>query len=243
MKNIFNYSGLIPIIITIFLTSSCKKDKSAPVISTQGITEITYTSAISGGIVTGDGGSPIISRGVCWNTATGPTISNSTTNDPGSIGAFTSNLTNLSENTTYFVKAYAVNSVGTSYGSEVTFTTGTVATPELTTAEITSISQRTAISGGNITNDNGGSVTARGVCWSKVTGPTTADSKTSDGTGTGSFVSNLTGLEGGTTYYVRSYAINSAGTSYGNELTFTTAAASLPVITSTSMSLLTPVSY
>lgn len=239
MKKISPLIGLVFLLTWISLSSSCKKDKTAPTVTTEGVTDISYTSATSSGIVTGDGGSTIVSRGICWNTSPGPIISNNTTNETGGIGSFTSKLTNLSENTKYFVKAYAVNGVGTSYGDEVTFTTGKVETPEISTTEISSISQISAISGGNITNDNGGSVTARGVCWSKVTGPTIADSKTTDGTGTGSFVSNLTGLEGGTIYYVRSYATNSAGTSYGNELTFTSAVATLPVITTTPISLVT----
>jgi uncharacterized protein (TIGR02145 family) len=97
-----------------------------------------------------------------------------------------------------------------------------ISVPVLTTTEITSITQTTAVTGGNISTDNGGSVTARGVCWGTVTNPTMADSKTTDGTDKGSFVSNLTGLLGNTTYYVRSYATNSGGTGYGNLISFTT---------------------
>ena len=238
MKNIYR---ITTVILSLFLIYSCKKDNhSLPSITTSIITNITYSSATSGGIVNNEGGTTVVSRGVCWNTSADPTTSNSITIENSGLGAFVSTITNLLPNTTYYVRAYGINSFGTGYGDQVTFTTSKVAAPELTTAEITSISQRTAISGGNITNDNGASVTARGVCWSIVTGPTTADSKTTDGTGTGSFVSNLTGLEGGTTYSVRSYATNNEGTSYGNEITFTTVSATLPIITSTAMSLVTP---
>lgn len=94
--------------------------------------------------------------------------------------------------------------------------------PDLTTSEITAITQTTAISGGNITDDNGEPITARGVCWDIGTDPTTENNKTSNGTGIGSFVSNITGLLPGTVYYVRSYATNNAGTSYGNEISFPT---------------------
>ena len=240
MKKLFNYSGLILIIFSIISISSCKKDKTAPVVSTEGITQITYTSATSGGIVNGDGGSAIVARGVCWNSSTGPTTSNSTTNETGALGSFASNLTNLNQNTTYYVRAYAVNSVGTSYGNEITFTTNKVSVPDLTTTEITSITQKTAISGGNVSSDNGESVTSRGVCWSTVTKPTTADDKTVDGTGTGIFVSNISGLDGGTTYYLRAYAINNTGTSYGNEITFTTDPAFIPVISTKAISAVTP---
>ncbi len=80
----------------------------------------------------------------------------------------------------------------------------------------------TAVSGGNVTSDGGAAVTARGVCWSTNHNPTTADSKTVDGSGTGAFTSNLNGLIAGTTYYIRAYATNSAGTAYGDEVSFTT---------------------
>jgi uncharacterized protein (TIGR02145 family) len=95
-------------------------------------------------------------------------------------------------------------------------------TPILTTTAISSTTQTTAVSGGNITNDGGTVVTARGVCWSTSQNPTIANNKTTDGTGTGSFSSNITGLTANTTYYIRSYATNSTGTAYGNDVPFTT---------------------
>ncbi len=98
------------------------------------------------------------------------------------------------------------------------------AVPVLTTADVTAITQTTAQSGGTITSDGGAAVTVRGVCWSTGPSPTIADSKTTDGTGTGSFTSSLTGLTAGTPYYVRAYATNSAGTGYGSSEPFTTAA-------------------
>jgi hypothetical protein len=106
------------------------------------------------------------------------------------------------------------------YSCEEDKTTPTL--PVLTTTAISAINQTTATSGGNITADNGDPVTARGVCWGTVTNPTTANSKTTDGTGTGIFISSITGLTAGTTYFVRAYATNSAGTGYGNEISFAT---------------------
>jgi len=95
-------------------------------------------------------------------------------------------------------------------------------TPTVTTTAVSSITTTTAESGGNVTNDGGASVTARGVCWSTSENPTISDSKTTDGTGTGEFTSSITGLSPGTTYYVRAYATNSAGTGYGEQRSFTT---------------------
>ena len=103
--------------------------------------------------------------------------------------------------------------------------TGGYTQPTVTTAAVTPIGTTTAVSGGNVTSDGGASVTDRGVCWGTSPGPTVANPHTHDGTGTGSFVSHLTGLNTNTTYYVRAYATNSAGTSYGNQVGFKTLAA------------------
>ena len=98
-------------------------------------------------------------------------------------------------------------------------TTNTPTLPGVATTAISSITYTTAISGGTISSDGGAAVTARGVVWSTVENPTVdLSTKSSDGTGSGSFVSSLTGLESGTTYYLRAYATNSAGTAYGNQL-------------------------
>ena len=94
--------------------------------------------------------------------------------------------------------------------------------PTVTTSTITNTGQTNATGGGNITSDGGGSVTARGVCWSTTANPTITESHTSDGSGTGAFVSQLSGLTPNTPYYVRAYATNSSGTAYGNEVTFST---------------------
>ncbi len=96
--------------------------------------------------------------------------------------------------------------------------------PTVTTAAISNITSTTATSGGNVTSDGGASVTARGVVWSTSANPTIEQNQgmTNDGEGTGEFVSNLTGLSASTTYFLRAYATNSAGTAYGDELSFTT---------------------
>lgn len=92
----------------------------------------------------------------------------------------------------------------------------------ITTTTISGITTTTASSGGVITTDGGNAITAYGVCWSTTTNPTIANSKTIDGSGIASFASSITGLTTGTTYYVRAYATNSSGTSYGNQISFTT---------------------
>ncbi len=213
------------------VTFSTLPNPVLPTVTTTIVTNIAQTTATSGGDVTSDGGAPVTVRGVCWNTSPSPTTANSHTTDGNGTGIFVSNLTSLTPNTSYYVRAYATNSVGTSYGNELTFTTLAVTLPTVTTADMTNITQTTATSGGNVTSDGGATVTTRGVCWNTSTNPTTANSHTTDGSGTGTFVSNLTGLNMNTQYYVRAYATNSIGTAYGNELTFTTLTLSTPTIT------------
>ena len=94
--------------------------------------------------------------------------------------------------------------------------------PAVTTTAITSLTETTASAGGEITSEGTSPVSARGVCWGAVANPTVADSKTSDGTGTGTFISSITGLTPGTLYHVRAYATNDEGTSYGADVAFTT---------------------
>ena len=96
--------------------------------------------------------------------------------------------------------------------------------PSVTTNEVSSISSTTATCGGNVTYDGNATVTARGVCWDTLPNPTLDGNHTTDGSGIGAFTSSITGLDRGTTYYVRAYATNSVGTAYGNEVSFTTLA-------------------
>jgi len=190
--------------------------------SASSITNVTSNSAKVGGEVTADGGDPVTARGYCWSsTNTTPTISDNKSADGTGSGVFTSSLTGLLFGTTYNIRSYATNSVGTVYGNTVSFTT-IVILPTITTTDITSITTSSATTGGNITADGGGSINARGVCWNTSSGPTISNNKTLDGIGKGSFKSTLSNLMVNTTYYLRAYATNSAGTTYGNEITATT---------------------
>jgi hypothetical protein len=205
---------------------------SLPTISTGTISNITQTTAISGGNVTSDGGATVTAKGICWSSNQNPTIGNHHTSDGTGTGSFTSNLTDLTPGKTYYVRAYATNSVGTSYGEQKTFTTNPVNKPTVTTNNVTNITQTSATCGGNVTSDGGATVTARGICWSSTNqNPTISNHIISNGTGTGNFTSSITGLTAGKTYYVRAYATNSAGTSYGEQKTFTTNSVNKPTVT------------
>jgi uncharacterized protein (TIGR02145 family) len=191
-----------------------------PDLTTSAITDITETSAKSGGLITATGGSDIITRGVCWSTEPTPTIANSKTNDGSGTGSYISSINGLTSGTTYYLRAYATNQVGTNYGDELSFRTQSI--PEIGTTEIFNITHNSASSGGEISSDGGSPIIEKGVCWGISPLPTTSNFKTSDGTGLDSFISSLTNLALNTTYYVRAFATNALGTSYGNERSFTT---------------------
>jgi len=195
--------------------------KSAPQITTATVSGVTASSAISGGILITDGGVTISAIGICWGTAPNPTIAHSRTRDDVGNGSFYSNMTSLTANTTYYVRAYATNASGTSYGAQISFLT-LPSIPEITTAPLFLLTSTSANSGGIISKDGGASVTARGVCWGTSSTPTTANYKTIDGAGIGSFVSIIIGLTPNTTYYLRAYATNSAGTAYSSQVSFIT---------------------
>lgn len=198
-------------------------------VTTYEATSVTHTHATCGGIVISDGGSEVTERGVCWATTPNPTTSDSHLASGTGTGEFSVNLSGLTANTTYHVRAYAENEQGTAYGDDVAFSTVAYNIPTVVTCEITNITATSATCGGNVTSDGGASVTARGVCWSTSQNPTVNGSHTTDGTGTGSFTSQITGLTQGPTYYVRAYATNSAGTSYGEQKTINTI--SVPTVT------------
>ena len=212
---------------------------TVPTVTTSSATNISYTSATVGGCVTDDGGANVTERGVVYSTSSNPTTANSKVVSGSGKGSFTCNLTNLQDGVTYYVRAYAINSKGTAYGEEKSFTTNAITVPTVTTSSATNISYTSATVGGCVTDDGGANVTERGVVYSTSSNPTTANSKVVSGSGKGSFTCNLTNLQDGVTYYVRAYAINSKGTAYGEEKSFTTKADALPSVTTSDVTNIT----
>ncbi len=193
----------------------------ATIATTTAITAITGNSATTGGDISNAGGAEITKRGVCFSVLPSPTVDDSVTVDDKGIGVYTSLITDLKGNKKYYVRAYATNSVGTAYGNEVSFTT-LVNIPLVSTTAISNLTVDGAKSGGNVTDDGGNAISARGICWSTSANPTISDNKTSNGTGLGEFTSTITGLALSTTYHVRAYAVNSAGVAYGSDVQFST---------------------
>lgn len=198
-----------------------------PSVNTASVALLPDGTATGGGEVTSDGGSPVSSKGICWSTIPNPTISGKHSTSGFGSGQFTNTLNGLEPNTRYYVRAYATNSSGTAYGQELTFLT----LPSVSTAAVTNITQNSASTGGNIPTGGGETIAARGVCYDTKANPTIAGSHTSDGTGTGSFVSNLTGLEANRLYYIRTFAKNQAGIVYGNQQTFSTLKSPASIVT------------
>jgi uncharacterized protein (TIGR02145 family) len=234
MKSGSTIYSLVFIGLMISLLPGCKKEeiiKVAPTIDLAAVNNITTTSATSGGNVTFDGGATVTSRGVCWSTDPNPTTSGDKVQGGNGTGSFVCNLSGLTPGTAYYVRAYAINEAGTAYSSQATFTTFS-AIAVLTTTAVTNTGTNSFSSGGNITSNGGTEITARGVCWGKNPDPSVSDSHTEDGTGTGNFTSQISGLDPGAVYYLRAYATNKSGTAYGNTVTVAVAA-SLPVVTTT----------
>ena len=184
--------------------------------------------------ITDDGGAAVTARGFCWDTNSTPTIEGKHSSDGKGTGSFSHAITSLRAGTTYYVRAYATNSQGTFYSEESAIATAD-GRPTLSTTTVTDITATTAKSGGNVTDNGGYNVTARGICWNTMGSPDLNDQHTSNGSGNGTFASIMTNLKSNTTYYVRAYATNSIGTVYGEQKNFVTTTG-LPVLTTATTS-------
>lgn len=190
-----------------------------PEVITTDITGISRTTAISGGEIVSDGGESVTDRGIVWSESPSPTIASFKTSDGAGGGKFVSTMTDLNPNTSYFVRAYATNSNGTSYGLTLNFKTSSIS---IVTMDITDITGHSAVSGGQITSNGVETIIAKGVVWSKTQYPTIDDYKTSDGSGDDSFTSTLSNLQSNTTYFVRAYLTTSSEIIYGLSKSFET---------------------
>jgi hypothetical protein len=236
MKKVFRINLLIA--TAILLLFACKKDPPSndtgpsyihwPVVKTLKATNIDSITAKLNGTVNGYGLSTTVIFEYGTTISYGSTVeaSESPVTKDG-VTKVSADISGLTCGKTYHFRIKAENSKWINfYGTDSTLTSGHI--PTLKTTSISGIVETAAVSGGNILYDGCTVILSRGVCWSTTASPTTSDSKTSDGGGSGQYMSNIIGLTDGTTYHIRAYATNSAGTAYGNEVSFTTL--SLPTV-------------
>lgn len=177
---------------------------------------------IYGNEVISEGYLSVTSRGIAYSTSSSPTISGSHTTDGSGTGTFNSSVSRLNQGTTYFYRAYATNSKGTSYGNQETVQTASITIPVVSTNLAYFVDPSTAYFEATV-NDNGGAdVTSRGFCWSTSINPTIYNSISSNGSDTGFYYHTEYSLGQSMTYYVRAYATNSVGTAYGDNIPINT---------------------
>ncbi len=218
-------------VIMLITWSACKKDKpELPTVLTNQVSAVTLTSATCGGNITLNGGVEITGRGVCWSTKQYPTLADNKTVNGTGLGNFVSELTGLNPNMNYYVRAYATNNVGTAYGEELSFKTNAPTLPIITTVPATEISYKIARLGVSVTSDGGANISECGICYSTNENPTVANNKVPLSSGVGTSTSEISSFQANTKYYVRAYAINSVGTVYGEQISFTTLMPVAPTI-------------
>ena len=212
--------------------------KEKPTVALQIVDNVTYSSATFKGAIASIGSAKVTKHGFCWSTSEEPTVSSTgicNLGDSEKAKDFTYNASSLEPSTTYYVRAYAENAEGISYSNQMKFQTK--GTPQLATVETGTVSNVQAtqvqIAGNIISLGNTEGLSQYGHVWNTKQSPTVSNNKTQLGSteSTGTFNSTLTGLNPNTTYYVRSYAVNSVGTSYGNEVSFTTSYADVVLST------------
>ena len=191
-----------------------------PKVRTDEITDIQLTSAVLNGEAIFDGNDTTTIYGFCWSEEENPTIDNQ--NIQVKKDTFSYKLSNLLDETTYYVRVYAKNKIGIVYGEEKEFVTKKAELPVVETSEVTDITYTSAKVGGNVMSDGGAEVTERGICYSLNNTPTIEDTKVVLDKGLGSFSTIILDLQRGMMYYVRAYAINKKGISYGELISFTT---------------------
>jgi hypothetical protein len=201
-----------------------------PQVTTGEASNVEAHSATTSGVVSSSGGYPLKERGICFSTHQSPSISDAHSTAGTEAGSYSCNLTNLQKNTTYYYRAYATNSVGTSYGAQKSFTT-TDGKPKVTTTTPTR-NGTIVTTGGNVISDGGYSITARGVCWGTTPNPDLSPTynHTTNSSGTGPFSSTFE-MPLASIYYIRAYATNANGTAYGEEKTIDHPYYELPTFT------------
>ncbi|MBO4481075.1 MAG: hypothetical protein J5719_00805, partial [Bacteroidales bacterium] len=212
----------------------CVKEPEAQLgmVQTKAATDVKWNAATLNGYIVSDGYTSVTERGFFWNTTGAPTSEDNKVIADGSSYTYSYNMTDLTPETKYYVKAYMINTEGMSLGEDVEFTTlPKPAVATVTTGEAYNIMLTSVSIDGEVTADGGAEVTERGICYATTAEPTIDATVVKSGKGLGSFTAELTGLASGTAYFARAYAVNEIGVAYGNEVKFSPLAeASKPTV-------------
>ena len=179
-------------------------------------TDISFTSFTVGGDVTDSGTYAVTARGLCWATTPDPVMTGEHLHLGNGIGAFSATLTDLQPETTYYVRAYAVNAVGVAYSNNLSVTTLTPQVPTVTTDSVSMYNECLA----TVVSDGGAPILQRGFCYDTLPNPTLENGVVTVDGGVGEFNATLSGLPIGKLYFVRAFATNAKGTTYGNQFDF-----------------------
>lgn len=224
MKNILRFSTLSLFVFVLAFSQGCSKDEKpdkTPVVKTHEVSTILVRTAVCGGEVSANGSSDIIASGIVISDAPAPAITKfgaAIWTDTTKSNTFSFEVKKLRPNTEYFVRAYATNDEGTTYGDEKVFTTK--ASPEILTEDLFFISGRGLVVTCNIASDGGLPIKERGVVYGTTENPTLDNSVvTAANGGTGNYSIEIKNLLK-QTYYFRAYAINDGGVFYGNQKTY-----------------------
>jgi Concanavalin A-like lectin/glucanases superfamily len=206
-------------------------DYSLATLTTDLPKNITYTSAELGGNVVDEGGIAVTERGICLAINKTPTVSDIKIINGKGLGSFANIVIRLIEGTNYSVRTYAINGKGASYGNEQKFTTLAIKAPAVSTELVSNIAATYVTLQGKVTDNGGTDLVEKGFCVSKNTNPSINDIRVkASNTDANAYAIVLTALDPQTKYFVRAYAQNSKGISYGNELSFTTTPATIPTV-------------
>lgn len=190
---------------------------AAAVVTTGAVSSVGgSTAALSGSASTGN--SAITESGFYLGAAVDPGPADGIFANTGTLPSLAASLAGLAEGTVYHVRAYAINAAGTALGLDVEFVTDSL--PSVTSVSATNLTHESVTLSGNVTSDNGATVTERGFAWSEDGGAVNNQAATA--AGTGAFTVDLTGLTQNALHSATAYAINAVGTGTGGPLSFTT---------------------
>jgi N-acetylneuraminic acid mutarotase len=233
MKRLNQYSivAFLCIVVLTLVMVQCKMEEIPVVeVTTYEATNITGNSVTIEGEIISTGGATITKKGICISKSINPTPIDGHVVSTSTANKFSVEVIDLNPNEKFYFRAFAVSSAGVFYGEESNFFT-LKSVPQVETKELSNVEENSATCGGVVLNDGGEPVESRGVCWGTNENPTISDSTTLDGTGLGSFTSNVSGLSPTTQYYIRAYATNSIGTGYGKQKKISTGVLYATVIT------------